>query len=159
MLARAVFGCGHVAGDDGNPVAGCRPRDLAEGLATPRHKGRLFQEIGRRITADRKFREQHQIGPALLCPAGKFQNFRGISAEISDGRIDLREGYLHSLSLAMLRCQAGPGRGGAAQSCGRRLTPGECRGQLLLWIGCAAFDVHAFDQPISESVDMPNLAV
>jgi hypothetical protein len=74
-------------------------RDALGGLLILRHKGRLLDQIARRVAAHGKFGKDDQARTGGGGAATKVYDSRGIPAEVTNGRIDLPQRNLHSLSL------------------------------------------------------------
>ena len=75
-----------------------RPRsDLSHRLHSPRNKRSLLQKIRWRIPANSQLRKDNKLRALFVGACRIFKYLFGVSGEIPNRRIDLRESYLHRL--------------------------------------------------------------
>ncbi len=65
----------------------------------PVNKLRALDQIQRQVTAEAKFGKDSQIGALALGTLSEFQNLGGISGEVTDSGIELRESNFHGLTI------------------------------------------------------------
>lgn len=73
--------------------------NLLQRLLSAVEEGCFLQQIGGGVAADGHFWKDDKVGALLLTGDAQLNNFPDISEEISDRRIDLRQGELHQLSV------------------------------------------------------------
>jgi hypothetical protein len=74
--------------------------DFVKRLLRAQNKRLFFQQIGRRIAAHRKLREDHKIGTQSSGTLRKLNNLPRIPGEVSNRGIDLGKRDLHPTSLS-----------------------------------------------------------